>query len=43
MPRSRTTTQHVTYVTFALGARLPLARELCCRSCPGRAPVRTHG
>lgn len=37
------TTQHVTYVTFALGARLPLARELCCRSCSGRACARIHG
>ncbi|WP_169801705.1 hypothetical protein [Millisia brevis] len=28
----------VTYVTAALGSRLPLARELCCRSSMSRQP-----
>ena len=32
MSAGRRTAPRVTYVTAALGSRLPLARELCCRS-----------
>jgi hypothetical protein len=32
MSAGRQSAPRVTYVTAALGSRLPLARELCCRS-----------
>ncbi|MDV2474547.1 hypothetical protein F8M49_02345 [Rhodococcus zopfii] len=32
MSAGRHSAPRVTYVTAALGSRLPLARELCCRS-----------
>ncbi|EOM77236.1 hypothetical protein Rrhod_1484 [Rhodococcus rhodnii LMG 5362] len=31
MSAAKPTELRVTYVTSALGSRLPLARELCCR------------
>lgn len=33
MSSSRPTALRVTYVTAALGLRLPLTRELCCSCC----------
>lgn len=33
MSTSRPTALRVTYVTAALGLRLPLTRELCCSCC----------
>ncbi len=33
MSASRPTAPQVTFVTAALGLRLPLTRELCCRHC----------